>query len=336
MTSSLLNIGSRALTAAQGSLATISHNIANANTVGYSRQEAVLQTSGGLSTGAGFFGRGVDLVTVKRAYDQFLTGSVQSSAAASAADNARASGLQGLDSLFADSANGIGAALDDLFGAAGDLANRPNDPSVRQVFIGRAKQLADRISTIGAQLHDMVRSADSQIAQDATQINGKLTQIAKLNQQIASAPPGQSPNDLLDQRDTALADLNKLISTHSVTNGDGSLSLFTTSGEPMLVGSQQARFDGAPDPGDSARTAVRMTIGSTTHWLDAPALGGGSLAGTLRFRDEDLASAINQVGRIALTVSDAVNTQQSLVIDMNGNAGAALFSVPQPVSIAGA
>ncbi|MBC7602700.1 MAG: hypothetical protein H7255_08585, partial [Ramlibacter sp.] len=108
------------------------------------------------------------------------------------------------------------------------------------------------------------------------------------------------------------------------------------SGEPMLVGSQQARFDGAPDPGDSARTAVRMTIGSTTHWLDAPALGGGSLAGTLRFRDEDLASAINQVGRIAQTVSAAVNSQQSLGIDMNGNAGPVLFSVPQPVSIAGA
>ena len=109
MASSLLNIGSRALAAAQGSLATMSHNISNANTAGYSRQEAVLETAGGLFTGSGFFGRGVDLTSVRRQYDQFLTGAVQSSAAASAADKARADGLDSLDQLFANSDNGISA-----------------------------------------------------------------------------------------------------------------------------------------------------------------------------------------------------------------------------------
>jgi flagellar hook-associated protein 1 FlgK len=332
-TPSLLTIGSSALAAAQGSLATVSHNIANANTAGYSRQEAQLATAGGLFTGAGFFGRGVDLTTVRRQYDQFLTGAVQSAASASAADRARASGLKALDDLFASGDQGVGAALDQLFSAAGDLANRPADASARQVFIARAGDLATRITTVGRQVAQLAQDADGRLAQDAAQANAQLATIAKLNARIAQGQAqGQPPNDLLDQRDAAIQALGAFLAVKQVRQDDGSISLFTEDGAALLVGQQQARLDTAPDPADASHGALRLTFGTTTRWLDQAALGGGSLAGTLRLRDDDLTAASNQLGRLAQVVASAFNAQQALGVDMDGNAGAALFQVPDAVA----
>jgi flagellar hook-associated protein 1 FlgK len=332
---SILTIGSRALLAMQGSINTVSHNIANANTAGYSRQEVQLSTAGGQFTGAGFFGRGVDMTTVRRQYDQFLTAAVQSSTAVSAADAARASGLQALDSLFADSELGLGAALDSFFAAAGDLANRPADLSTRQAFLARARQFSDRVTSVGGQIQSLVQSADGKLGLDANQVNNRLTEIRQLNQQIANVgQAGQPPNDLLDQRDAALQALNGLMAVRTVQQDDGTLAVFTTSGAALLVGNQQARLDAVPDGNDPSLHALRLTIANTTQYLDAAALGGGSLQGTLRLRDEDLTAALNQVGRIAATVASAFNSQQALGIDANGAAGAALYSVPQPLSLA--
>jgi flagellar hook-associated protein 1 FlgK len=334
MTTSLLNIGSSSLAAAQGALSTISHNIANANTPGYSRQEAVLSTAGGLYTGSGFFGRGVDLTTVRRQYDQFLTTAVQSASAVSAADAARASGLGGLDATFANNELGIGASVDALFAAAGDLANRPSDLSARQAFLARAGQLAERVVGVGQQLVELGRAADGRLVQDAGQVNQRLTEIHQLNGQIAQAhASGQPPNDLLDQRDAALQALNGLLTVHTVAQDDGTLSLFTASGAPLLVGNQQARLDAAPDPADPSRSALRLTVGTVAQWLDPAALGGGSLAGTARLRDQDLTGALNQVGRLAQVIASAVNSQQALGVDMDGKPGVALFTVPGPVTV---
>jgi flagellar hook-associated protein 1 len=334
MTTSLLSIGSGSLTAAQGALNTISHNIANANTAGYSRQEAVLSTAGGLYTGSGFFGRGVDLTTVRRQYDQFLTTAVQSASALSAADAARASGLEGLDAVFANNELGIGASVDALFTAAGDVANRPADMSARQSFLARAGQLAERIVGVGQQIVELTRAADARLVFDAGRVNQGLTEIRLLNGRIAQAQgSGHLPNDLLDQRDAALQSLNELIEVHTVAQDDGTLSLFTRSGAPLLVGVQQARLDAAPDPADPSRSGLRLTVGPIVQWLDPVALGGGSLAGTARLRDQDLAGALNQIGRLAQVIASAVNGQQALGVDMDGKPGVALFTVPGPVTL---
>ena len=334
MTSALLNIGSSSLAAAQGALNTVSHNIANANTPGYSRQEAVLASAGGLYTGSGFFGRGVDITTVRRQYDQFLTTALQSASALSAADAARASGLEGLDNIFGDNELGIGASVDALFAAAGDLGNRPGDLSARQTFLARAGQLAQRVVGVGQQLVELARSANGRLVQDAARVNQGLTEIRLLNGRIAQAQgSGQPPNDLLDQRDAALQALNTRVAVHTVTQDDGTLSLFTGSGAPLLVGNQQSRLDAVPDPADPSRSALRLTVGSVAQWLDAAALGGGSLAGTARLRDEDLDSALNQIGRLAQVIASAVNGQQSLGLDMDGRPGVALFTVPVPVVV---
>ncbi len=332
MTSSLLNIGSRSLAAAQGSLGTIAHNIANANTPGYSRQEAVLQTAGGMYTGAGFFGRGVEMTTVRRQYDQFLAASVQTGASRAAFDAARAGALDGLDAVFADPELGIGAAVDAMFAAAGDVANRPGELAARQAFLSRTSQLAQRISTVGAQLKSLGQEANARIGGSAGLINKQLGEIRTLNERIAQAQvSGQPPNDLLDQRDAALQVLNGLLPVNSVAAADGSLSLFTASGAALLVGNQQATLTAIPDPADTTRTALQLSRGGVAQVLDEAALGSGSVAGLMHFRDQDLASAITQVGRLAIVVADQLNSQQARGVDASGVQGQPLLTVPAPV-----
>ena len=331
MADTLLTLGSRALMATQGALTTVSHNITNANTPGYSRQVAELATAGGMYTGAGFFGRGVELQTVQRQYDAFLTGAVRTATATAAADSTRADGLKALDTVFGDSELGLGASLDSFFAAAGDLANRPADLSSRQVFLARAQQLAARVDSVGTQVQQLGQAADQKLTLDAAQVNTQLTTIHKLNDQIARwTGAGQPPNDLLDQRDEALKQLNGLMSVQSVAQDDGTISLFTTSGAALLVGNQQAKLDAVPDPADAQVHALQLTIGTTSQLLDAAALGGGSLQGSLQLRDGDYAAALNQVGRIAIAAADAFNAQQALGVDANGKPGAALFTIPAP------
>lgn len=333
MTSSLLNIGTSGLAAAQGTLSTIAHNIANVNTPGYSRQEAVLATAGAQFTGAGFFGSGVDVTTVRRQYDQFLTALVQGSSSQAGADQARADALKGLDAVFSSSDLGVGAAVDDLTSAAGDLANRPADTTARQAFVARAGELAGRVTSVGRQLQDLDGLAQSHIANDVTQVNASLSQLRALNTQISQAQAsGHSPNDLLDQRDAALQTLSSLLAVSLTQAADGGVNVFTRSGAALLVGGQQAQLAVVPDPADASRLALQLKTGPLTQRLDPASLAGGSLAGLMQFRDSDLASAINQLGRIAQVVADQFNTQQLLGVDATGAAGQPLFGVAAPVT----
>lgn len=326
---SLLNLGARALTANQGELGTIAHNIANANTAGYSRQEAALVTADGQLTGAGFFGRGVDIGTVQRRYDVFLAASVRTATSQSASDSARSSALADLDGVFSDSALGVGASLDQLFAATGDLANRPADLATRQSFLAAAGSLAQRVTSVGSQLSDLSSRVDSQLQQTASQVNDRLTTIRTLNDQIARlSVSGQPPNDLLDKRDAAVQSLGELMSVQVVAADDGSLNLFTANGAALLVGTHQASLTTQPDATDPTRLALRLDqAGGVSQTLDAADLGGGSLAGLMLFRDQDLAAARSQLGALAQRIADAFNTQHAQGVDANGNAGGPLFDV---------
>lgn len=331
MSVGLLNIGTRSLGAAQAALSTIGHNIANVNTTGFSRQEAVLSTANGQFTGAGFFGNGVDVTTVRRQYDQFLTAAVQSNEARAAADSARANQINQLDRLFASPELGVGAAMDSAFSALGDVANRPADSAARQTFLARVSQLAGTVNTVADRLSELDRRNEEQIRTTVSQVNSKLSDVALLNKQIAeSTGTGHSANDLLDRRDTAIVELNRLIRVNTVAADDGTLSVFANGGEALVLGGTVARLNATPSAEDATHLQLNLTIGSGSVNLAAGALGGGALAGLLRFRDEDLASATNEIGRIATVLADGFNTMQASGIDTSGVAGSPMFSIAPP------
>lgn len=322
----LLGVGQGALMAAYAQLQTTGHNIANANTPGYSRQEAQLATAGGRYSGGGFLGMGVDLVTVQRRYDRFLSAELSASTAAASADRARAEQLGRLDRLLADTDAGIGIAIDDLNAALADVANRPFDPSAREAVLQRADTLAQRLRETDAQILRIGVETDERIVQSVSDTNQLLDRFAALNERIAmQIGSGHAPNDLLDERDRVLLQINELLKATAHAQDDGTVNLYAAGGEGLVVGGRAAKLVAEADPLDASRQRVLLENGAMRLPLDAASFGGGSLGGLTTFRSDDLTAMRTRLGRLAEGIADAFNAQQALGVDATGAPGTDLF-----------
>src|SRR5688572_15709869 len=239
---SLLSIGTRAMFANYAALQTIGHNIANANTEGYSRQQVELATAQGQFTGAGFFGKGVDVVAVTRAHNEFLTREAAAATSQASADAVRLAQLERLEAVFPPGEAGLGYAAGALLNAMVDLASDPADSSTRQVVLGRAQDLAQRFTSAGAQI-DALQSGVVQDLQVAVASVNRLTQgIATVNDQIARAMgTGQAPNDLLDQRDQLISELSQVVQVTTLPADDGTMSVFLAGGQRLVLGTQATK-----------------------------------------------------------------------------------------------
>lgn len=215
--SAALNIASRALVANQSVLQVVGHNIANANTVGYSRQTANLTVSGYQQYANGFFGKGVEVGTVTRAYDAYLTREAQASKSVAAADAIRLSRLEQLEAAFPMGEAGLGEALNSMLNAWADVASSPSNQTARLVVIARADAFAARMRDTAQQLDMLGESTELQIGEVVTNVNRLAAELAKVNQKLTEfAGSSNTPNDLLDQRDQLLSDISRYVQISSV------------------------------------------------------------------------------------------------------------------------
>ena len=333
-TSALMSLGTRAMFASYAELQTTSQNIANANVQGYSRQQVELKTATGQYTGAGFFGKGVDVATVSRSYDQFLTKQAVATQSVSFYDQARYGQLQQLENVFPTGTDGIGASASQFLNAMSDVADTPADSSARQVVLTRAQDLAARFSNAGTQLDALQSGVTSDLTNSVATVNGITQQIAKVNQQIASVQgTGHDPNDLLDQRDQLISQLSQFVQVSTIPADDGTVGVFIAGGQRLVLGAQAMQLKVIPDTYDSAKAAIGIVETNGTRALSTAMLsGGGSIGGLLSFQDKDLAAARNQLGQIAAAIGARVNDQQAMGLDLGQppGAGAPIFSVGAP------
>jgi flagellar hook-associated protein 1 FlgK len=326
----ILNIGVRALEANQAALQTIGNNIANVNTPGYSRQSVVLQNVQGQFAGNGYYGNGVDILTVQRTFSDFLTKQAALSQSVAASDSTRADSMTQLENLFQGGADGLGASVSDMLNSFSDIVSAPTDLTARSVVLTRVSEMASRFQSTSAQLNDLKVGTAGRLSTDITAINTIANQIAKLNGQIVQASGnGQPPNDLLDQRDQLVRDLNKYVQTTSIPATDGSVSVFLGGSQPLVLGTTASPVSLGADPmGDIAKSKLQISVGGGTPTvIDESMLGGGEVAGLLRFQNTDLIDAGNMLGRMALAIGTKMNEQQSLGLDLNGNYGTPLFTL---------
>jgi flagellar hook-associated protein 1 FlgK len=328
--SSILNIGVLALNANQAALQTVSNNIANVNTPGYSRQQVVLQNIQGQYTGSGYFGKGVDVLTVTRSYNDFLTRQAASAQSIATADQTRLDKLNQLENYFKGGKNGLGAAVSDMLNAFSDIVSAPTDLTARSVALTRADEMATRFNQMNLQLEQMRIGTVEELKTAAQAINNLARQIAKANQDISrSQGNGQTPNDLLDQRDQLIRELNKYIQTTSIPATDGSVGIFIGGSQALVLGTTVSPVSIVNDQfSDLAKSKLAIAVaGAPPMLLDENSLGGGEVSGMLRFQNQDLLEARNLLGRMALAIGTKMNEQQALGLDLNGNAGSPLFNL---------
>jgi flagellar hook-associated protein 1 FlgK len=320
---SILNVGARALTANQTILQTIGNNIANVNTPGYSRQSALLATTPGQYTGSGYIGKGVDVLTIKRTYSQFLTSQAALTGATSASDTARADKLKLLENIFPGGTTGLGAAVNDMLNAFSDVASAPTDLTARTVALTRVSETASRMRSASASLDDLQSAVTQELDQKVSAVNTLATNIAAVNEKIAHATgSGQPPNDLLDQRDQLVRELNRYIQTSSIAASDGSMGIFIGGSQALVLGSVVSPLKiVADDFNDPLKSKLAITRNGQDISMDENLLGGGEVPALLRFKNTDMAEGRNLLGRITLAVSSSMNDQHKLGLDLDGNIG---------------
>jgi flagellar hook-associated protein 1 FlgK len=330
--SPLLSLGIKAMAANYAALQTTGHNISNANVAGYSRQKVELVTTQGQFTGAGFFGRGVDVATVTRSHNAFLTAEARRSASLAAMDGTRQQQLKLLENVFKTGEAGLGHAVSSLLNGMSDLSSSPADLSVRQVVLTRASELATRFAGAGQQLDDLQNALSAELRTHVSGINQLARAVALANDKIASLRGlGQPANDVLDERDRLIARLADLVQVSTIEAEDGTLGVFIAGGQRLVLGVEAAELAVRAHPDDPRRVALGMVNGPQVNLLDPGTLGGGKVPGLLRFQDIDLVDGRNLVGRLAAEAALAINQQQQRGLNLLGSDPTpALFALTPP------
>lgn len=330
MSGGLLNLGARALMSNQVALQVTGNNISNVNTPGYSRQSAVMAAVQGDFTGSGYIGKGVEVATVQRIYDEFLTKQASATTSIKNYDAARSDKITQMENIFTGGTNGLGQSINNTINAFSDVANAPTDLTARTVAITQAQEMASRFQNASSQLGDLQQNTQLQLNDDQTVINSLAQQLAGLNAQIAFAQTsGQPPNDLLDKRDNLLNQLNQKVQTTTVKADDGTLNVFLAN-QPLVLGAKASSVSfgtsaAFPGDGNTLKLKITQSAGQITE-VDESTLSGGEVIGLLRFNNTDLAEARNLLGRMATAVTTEMNEQHFAGVDLNGNTGQALFA----------
>lgn len=332
---SLMGVGTKALFAAYSQVHTIGNNIANANTAGYSRQQAVQETAMSLRSAAGFVGTGVDVTTVQRASNMFLTEQSQTLKSIAAADQAGQGMLGQLELVFGSGETGLGNAATQVFNAFADLSVNPTDLSARQAVLGRLEEFASLSRAQGSQLQLLQDNVRSDIAGSVSEVNSLARQLAALNVQIQKATAqGVAPNDLLDSRDRLVGQLSEQLDLQTYTAADGGMAVFVAGGQPLVLGGQANALVVLRDKLDPSRTAVSISIQGQLTLLADKHITGGKIGGLVAFQNDDLLAARSRLGQLVTSVAGALNDQQAFGIDAYGNAGAPLFNLAPPQALA--
>ncbi|MDB1109516.1 flagellar hook-associated protein FlgK [Pseudomonas extremaustralis] len=321
---SIISIGVSGLTAAQIALSTSSSNTTNAYTAGYTLQVATFSEATA--------GSGVQIASVDRQYNQFVTSQLNSSTSAESALSTYQTEIDQIDSLLADGDASLDTLMQSFFSAIQTLTSDASDTAAREEVIGAAQTLTSQFTQLGSYLDDMASNVNSQINDQVTQVNDLSEQIAGLNKKISlSEALGTTSNTLLDQRDLLVSQLSELVDVDVTTQSNGSYTVSLSNGLALVSGNDSFDLKTTVSASDPTQTVVSYVdaAGHTTA-LDDATFEGGSLGGLMDFRDTSLTDAQNQLGILAVSLTQAFNTLQAAGTDLNGDTGTALFSVDNP------
>ncbi len=304
------------LLAEQQAMDVTGNNIANANTEGYSRQRAVLETNQEIQipsisaiTGQGAqLGTGVTVETYTRVRNSYLDAQYRTQNSGLSGASAQAEALEQAQSAVNEpSSTGIASQLSEFWSSWNSLADAPNSEAVKEGVVAAGQRLAGSLNALSTQLSSISAQAEAQYT-SRTAPGGEVAEIAKqigqLNEQIKLAEQAnQPPNDMLDRRDLLLDKLSSLAQVTVTTNPDGT---------------DTVAF------GDAAKPLVE---GSTVNWPQTlTAAAGGELGGLLSLTGPggSLSAFRAELDSVASTLATSVNSLHTATPFFSGNTAATI------------
>ncbi len=250
---SSIQLANSSLQATQVGLQVVGQNIANANTPGYVRETVDLTPGPTQRSGNLLFGSGVEVQGIVQQVDKFLQERLRNATSDTSGTQITQETYSQLEGLVGDlSDTGLSTSLDNFFSSISNILNQPESDSVRNLAVLQGQSLTSDINDLATRSEQLRSDLNDRVGQSANDINGFLTQIAKLNTQIANAEGGGTSTSnavgLRDQRNNALTQLSQLIDVKTQEQPDGTVSVFAGGDFLVLEGTAQRqghRVDGS-------------------------------------------------------------------------------------------
>jgi len=323
-----LSVALSSLMASQQALETTANNVANANTPGFSRQRPVLVPGDSVVEGALSFGTGVVLQRMESLRDPILEIQLTQETQQHSRLDTLLGALQQMQTSFSSADSGIGADLSKFFSSLQQLSPDPSNVSLRQAVLTAAGNLANDFNTTAHNLQTQRSNLDLNVVQTVSEINTLTGQIASVGGQIANLENvHQDASALIDKQTTLIRQLSGLTDVSVIQTGHG-IALTTSSGVPLVTESQSFQL-----------TTQVGTDGLRHIFAEgrdmSGSLAGGSLAGLIEMRDQEIPGFLNSLDQLATGLTSALNIANQAGYDLNGNRGGNLF-VPPPAGGPGA
>lgn len=327
MANDLLGVSVSGLRRAQAALSTVGHNIANADTEGYSRQRVETSANPANLHNGSYIGNGVQVENVNRIVNRFVTEQLRTDKTLFQDLDSFYTQVGQLDTLLSNDATGLSSALNQFSAALQNGANDPTSIPARQLIISEAESLAGRFNSIHARLDHIGAGVTDHMEVAVEKINVLASNIAQLNVKITNAlgvSTSAAPNDLYDQRDRALQELSGLIPIQVFDQGSGQVNVAVGSGQSLVLGQEarQIKLEGSAQ--DPSKAAVFFKGRGQVEDITS-SIKGGELGGLIRFRDEALHGVYNALGTIAVVTADSFNRLNSQGINLDGQFGERFF-----------
>lgn len=337
--SDLLSIGSSGVSAYQRALATVSNNIANVSTDGYTRQDVSLTANQPRQLGTSYLGTGARFDAVQRQYDAFVESNLRNSNSDLESQKPLLSYVNRLIDVMGDESIGLTTAMNLFFESSRDLSSDPASVVTRSTFLRDAEGLASRFQQLANQFDLLDNETRQSVDTDVGQINSLTQQLGLLNKQMVKHSSVDSqPSELLDQRDRLLRELSGLISvkTKFEPNGAVLVSVGDTLDQGILVQHATTRAISVSQS-SLDKNKLEFVIDAYGTPETMPGISSGKIGGIMNFRDQVLNPAANALDDLAEIMSREINTIHREGVDAEGLLGGDLFgfSADKPLQAAG-
>ena len=324
----LLNIGAQATQLYKSALTTVSNNIANLNTEGYSRQSLDISANTMIPIGNTYLGTGSTLNQITRAYNGFVETNLRDTSSDLYNQQPVIDYGNRVIDIFGSPTSGLTSSLDRFYAASATLSADPASVPQRNIFLTEAESLASSFQSLSGHLDDIDQESQLDINLQLSTLNNLTQQLVEVNAQLARKPSlDQQPPELLDQRDNLLRELSELvkIDVNERASGGVEVRLDSSTGTVLVNQLTSAKFTASFSENDPGAAKIFANVhGSSSETLSVT---GGLLGGLINFRSQILAPAVTALDHLAVTVNAEINAIQTTGVDLNGERGTALFEI---------
>lgn len=319
---SVLALSGQALAVQSAGINIAGQNVANVNTPGYARRTAQLETLPGM---------GVQLAGIGRSLDRFAAARAVTESGLHGAAAARSSSLGNLEAMLAPGqGQTIGDQTSAFFASMNAVSQNPSDKTARNVALASAQQVSLTLSTAAASIAGERGALLGKAQDNAGEINQRLGQIAKLNQQVVdSKAKGADESALRDQRDALIREVGDRIGVQGIEDPTGSVTLLS-SGSTLVEGGHASSVDVALGANANLTITFRHPGGSSDDVTSK--VTSGTLGGIREARDVDAPKIAAQLDQFAYDLATNVNAIHTAGFGLDGATGRPLFKPPAAVA----